>query len=109
MSRPKLNIGVVGYGFMGRTHSNAFRQVANFFDVPYEPVLKAICGRTRERAEAFKQNWGFDSAETDWRRLIERNDIDVIDIASPNDTHADIAIAAAQAGKTAVLSEKPLG
>ena len=109
MSKPKLNIGVVGYGFMGRTHSNAFRQVVNFFDVPYEPVLKAICGRTRERAEAFKQNWGFDSAETDWRRLIERNDIDVIDIASPNDTHAEIAIAAAQAGKKAILSEKPLG
>jgi predicted dehydrogenase len=109
MSKPKLNIGIVGYGFMGRTHSNAFRQVANFFDVPYEPVLKAICGRSRERAEAFQQNWGFDSAETDWRRLIERNDIDVIDIASPNDTHAEIAIAAAQAGKKAVLSEKPLG
>lgn len=109
MSKPKLNIGMVGYGFMGRTHSNAFRQVSRFFDVPYEPVLKAICGRTRERAEAFQQNWGFDSAETDWRRLIERSDIDVIDIASPNDTHAEIAIAAAQAGKKAVLSEKPLG
>jgi len=108
MSKPKLNIGVVGYGFMGRTHSNAFRQVPNFFDVPYEPVLKAICGRTRARAVAFQNNWGYESAETDWRRLLERKDIDVIDIASPNDTHAEIAIAAAQAGKM-VLSEKPLG
>lgn len=108
MSKPKLNIGVVGYGFMGRTHSNAFRQVSSFFDVPYAPVLQAVCGRNRERAEAFQQNWGYASVETDWRRLVERKDIDVIDIASPNDTHAEIAIAAAQAGKT-VLSEKPLG
>ncbi len=108
MSKPRLNIGIVGYGFMGRTHSNAFRQVSKFFDVPYEPVLKAICARNRARAESFQQNWGYDSVETDWKSLIERKDIDVIDIASPNDTHAEIAIAAARAGK-AVLSEKPLG
>jgi myo-inositol 2-dehydrogenase/D-chiro-inositol 1-dehydrogenase len=108
MSKPRLNLGVIGYGFMGRTHSNAFRTVANFFDVPYEPVLKAICARNRGRAEAFQQTWGYESVETDWRRLLERKDIDVIDIASPNDTHAEIAIAAAQAGKT-ILCEKPLG
>jgi myo-inositol 2-dehydrogenase/D-chiro-inositol 1-dehydrogenase len=108
MSKPRLNIGVVGYGFMGRTHSNAFRKVSNFFDVPYEPVLKAICGRNQARAEAFQQTWGYESAETDWRRLVERKDIDVIDIASPNDTHAQVAIAAARAGK-AILCEKPLG
>src|SRR5580692_7344094 len=108
MSKPRLNIGIVGYGFMGRTHSNAFLRVPNFFDVPYVPVLKAVCGRNSVRAEAFQQTWGYDSVETDWRRLVERKDIDVIDIASPNDTHAEIAIAAAQAGKT-ILCEKPLG
>ena len=108
MGKPRLNLGIVGYGFMGRTHSNAFRRVPNFFDVPYEPVLKAICGRNQARAEAFQQTWGYESVETDWRRLVERKDIDVVDIASPNDTHAEVAIAAAQAGKT-ILCEKPLG
>jgi predicted dehydrogenase len=104
----KLNIGMVGYGFMGRTHSNAFRQVARFFDVPYEPVLKTICARNEERARAFAANWGYQSVETDWRRLAASPDIDLIDIASPNDTHAEIAIAAAKAGKI-VMCEKPLG
>ena len=103
-----LHIGVIGYGFMGRTHSNAFRSVGNFFDLPYQPVLKAICARSMERAQSFAANWGFERAETDWRALIDSPDIDLIDIASPNDTHADIAIAAAQAGKM-VLCEKPLG
>jgi predicted dehydrogenase len=108
MTKPRLNIGLIGYGFMGRTHSNAFRRAPNFFDVPYEPVLQAVCARNRVRAEAFQQTWGYESVETDWRRLIGRKDIDVVDIASPNDTHAEIAIAAAQAGK-AILCEKPLG
>ncbi|MGP8243724.1 MAG: Gfo/Idh/MocA family protein [Bryobacteraceae bacterium] len=103
-----LAIGVVGYGFMGRAHSNAFRQVTRFFDLEYEPVLKAVCGRNRGRAEAFAAQWGYESFETDWRRLVERPDIDLVDIASPNDTHAEIAIAAAAAGKM-VLCEKPLG
>jgi len=104
----KLNIGVVGYGFMGRTHSNAFRQAPRFFDLPYEPVLKTICARNAERAQAFASKWGYESYETDWRRLVDSKDIDVIDIASPNDTHAEVAIAAAQAGKM-VMCEKPLG
>jgi predicted dehydrogenase len=108
MSKKPLKIGMVGYGFMGRTHSNAFRQAPKFFDVPFEPLLKAVCGRNRARAEAFATNWGYELVETDWRKLVERKDIDVIDIASPNDTHAEVAIAAAQAGKT-VLCEKPLG
>ncbi len=103
-----MNIGLVGHGFMGRAHSNAYRKAANFFDVPYEPVLKAVCGRNRRRVEAFQQTWGYESAETDWRKLVERRDINVVDVASPNDTHAEIAIAAAQSGK-AVLCEKPLG
>jgi predicted dehydrogenase len=103
-----LNIGLVGYGFMGRTHSNAFLQAPRYFDLPYQPVLKAVAARNKERVEKFAANWGYESSETDWRKLIDRKDIDVIDIASPNDTHKEIAIAAAQAGKM-VLCEKPLG
>ena len=104
----KLNVGMVGYGFMGRTHSNAFRQVNHFFNLPYEPVLKAVCARNAERAGAFAAQWGFETVETDWRKLVESKEIDLIDIASPNDTHAEIAIAAAKAGKM-VMCEKPLG
>jgi predicted dehydrogenase len=103
-----LNIGLVGYGFMGRTHSNAFRQVTNFFDVPYQPVLKSLCARNAERARSFADRWGYDTVETDWRKLVASPEIDLIDIASPNDTHAEIAIAAARAGKM-VMCEKPLG
>jgi myo-inositol 2-dehydrogenase/D-chiro-inositol 1-dehydrogenase len=108
MAKKSLNVGLVGYGFMGRTHSNAFLQAGRFFDLPFQPVLKAVCARNPERLAAFAENWGYASAETDWRRLIERKDIDLIDIASPNDTHAEIAIAAARAGKM-VMCEKPLG
>jgi predicted dehydrogenase len=103
-----LNIGLVGYGFMGRTHSNAFCQAPHFFQLPIKPVLKAICARNAERAQAFAGNWGYESVETDWRKLVERKDIDVIDIAATNDVHHEIAIAAAQAGKM-VMCEKPLG
>src|SRR5205823_9280833 len=103
-----LNIGLVGYGFMGRTHSNAFLQAGRFFPVPYQPVLKAVCARNADRVKSFAENWGYESIETDWRALVDRRDIDLIDIASPNDTHHDIAIAAARAGKM-VMCEKPLG
>jgi predicted dehydrogenase len=108
LAKKSLNIGLVGYGFMGRTHSNAFLQAPRFFDLPYQPVLKAVCARNPERAKTFAKNWGHESVETDWRKLIAREDIDLIDIASPNDTHAEIAIAAAKSGKM-VLCEKPLG
>ncbi len=103
-----LNIGLVGYGFMGRTHSNAFLQAPRFFDLPYRPVLKAVAARNADRVKAFAANWGYESIETDWRKLVERKDIDVVDIASPNDTHQEIAVAAAKAGKM-VMCEKPLG
>src|ERR1700693_3084406 len=93
---------------MGRTHSNAFLQAPRFFDLPYRPVLKAVSARNPDRAKAFAENWGYESVETDWRVLVDRKDIDLIDIASPNDTHAEIAIAAAESGKM-VLCEKPLG
>jgi myo-inositol 2-dehydrogenase/D-chiro-inositol 1-dehydrogenase len=108
MPKKKLNIGLVGYGFMGRTHSNAFLQAPRFFDVPYEPVLKSVCARNADRVRSFAANWGYESIETDWRALVDRKDIDLIDIASPNDTHAEIAVAAARAGKM-VMCEKPLG
>ncbi len=103
-----LNIGLVGYGFMGRTHSNAFLQAPRFFNLPYRPVLKAVAARNEERVKAFAANWGYEKYETDWRALVDRKDIDLIDIASPNDTHQEIAIAAAKAGKM-VMCEKPLG
>ena len=104
----RLNIGMIGYGFMGRAHSNAFRRVANFFELPCQPVLKTVCARNADRARAFAAQWGYESIETDWKQLVESKDIDLVDIASPNDTHAEIAIAAARAGKM-VMCEKPLG
>jgi myo-inositol 2-dehydrogenase/D-chiro-inositol 1-dehydrogenase len=103
-----LNIGLIGYGFMGRTHSNAYLQAPRFFDLPYRPVLKAVAARNEDRVKKFAANWGYESYDTDWRKLIDRKDIDVIDIASPNDTHHEIAVAAARAGKM-VMCEKPLG
>src|SRR5580700_3927576 len=106
-AKKPLNIGVVGYGFMGRTHSNAYKRVNDFFDLAYRPVLKAICGRTADGAHAFADRWGYESFETDWRKLVARKDIDAIDICTPNNTHAEIALAAAQAGKM-ILCEKPL-
>ena len=107
-ARKKLKVGLVGYGFMGRTHSNAFAKVNQFFELGYEPVLQAVCARDADKVGPFAGQWGYQSYETDWRRLVERKDIDLIDIASPNDTHAEIAIAAAAAGKM-VMCEKPLG
>ncbi|MDP9137832.1 MAG: Gfo/Idh/MocA family oxidoreductase [Pseudomonadota bacterium] len=108
MPSKQLNVGMVGYGFMGRTHSNAFAKVGNFFDLPFEPVLKAVCARSADKVGAFARQWGYDSHETDWRKLVARKDIDLVDIASPNDTHLEIAVAAAAAGKM-VMCEKPLG
>src|SRR5262249_10885547 len=106
MQKP-LHIGMIGYGFMGRAHSNAYHQVNHFFDLQHRPVLKAICGRKADKVKAFAEQWGYESIETDWRHLVERKDIDVIDIGSPNNTHLEIALAAASAGKW-VLCEKPL-
>ncbi|MGH7971071.1 MAG: Gfo/Idh/MocA family protein [Limisphaerales bacterium] len=103
----QLRIGLVGYGFMGRAHSNAFRRAPNFFDLPYEPILRAVCGRDAAKTRAFASRWGYQDVETDWRQLVQRDDIDLIDIACPNDVHKDIAIAAANAGKK-ILCEKPL-
>jgi predicted dehydrogenase len=107
MAKRPLNVGMIGYGFMGRAHSNAYRKVGNFFDLEYQPVLKAICARTRATAEDFAARWGYESVETDWKKLIARPDIDAVDICVPNDLHMEIAIGAAKAGKM-ILCEKPL-
>jgi predicted dehydrogenase len=106
MPKP-LRIGMIGYGFMGRAHSNAYRRVNNFFDLQYEPVLQAVCARDQAKAKQFADKWGYASVETDWRKLIERKDIDAVDICVPNNLHREIAIAAASAGKM-ILCEKPL-
>jgi len=102
-----LNVGIIGYGFMGRAHSNAFRKVNNFFPLDRRIVLKAVCGRDPAKTRAFADTWGYESIETDWRKLVARPDIDLIDIAAPNNVHSRIAIAAAKAGKM-ILCEKPL-
>jgi predicted dehydrogenase len=106
MPKP-LRIGMIGYGFMGRAHSNAYRRVNNFFDLEYAPVLQAVCARDADKARQFADRWGYASVETDWRKLVERSDIDAVDICVPNNLHRDIAIAAAKAGKM-ILCEKPL-
>ncbi len=106
MTKP-LNVGLIGYGFMGRAHSNAYHRVNDFFDLQYRPILKAACARSADKVKAFADKWGYESVETDWRRLLDRKDIDLIDICTPNNTHAEIALAAAQAGKM-ILCEKPL-
>ncbi len=103
----QLNIGMVGYGFMARAHSNAWANVAHFFDTGYRPVLKAAAARNESKLRHFAGMWGYESIESDWRTLIARKDIDAVDICVPNDMHAQIAIAAAEAGKM-VLCEKPL-
>ncbi len=103
----ELRVGMIGYGFMGRTHSNAYKRLNDFFPVQHRPVLKAVCARDPKKAQAFADIWGYERVETDWRKVVNAPDIDLIDIGSPNDTHYEIALAAAKAGKM-VLCEKPL-
>ena len=106
--KKELRIGLIGCGFMGRTHSNGYNRLSNFFpELAYRPVLKVACARNKDKASAFASQWGYESFETDWKKVISREDVDVIDICTPNDVHAEIAIAAARAGKM-VLTEKPL-
>ena len=104
---PSLRVGMVGYAFMGAAHSHAWRTAHRFFDLPRIPELTALAGRNEVAAQAAADRMGWSSVETDWRRLVERDDIDLIDICTPGDTHAEIAVAALEAGKH-VLCEKPL-
>ena len=107
-NKTELRIGLIGCGFMGRTHTNGYKRVSDFFpELTYRPVLKAVCSRNKDKVQAFADQWGYESVETDWKALIARDDIDAIDICAPNNMHAEIAIAAAAAGKM-ILCEKPL-
>jgi predicted dehydrogenase len=104
---PDVNIAILGYKFMGRAHSNAYRQVSHFFPGKLTPRMKVICGRDREAAEAAARQLGWEEVETDWRKVVERKDIDVIDISTPGYLHHEQALAAAAAGKH-IICEKPL-
>ena len=102
-----LNVALIGYAFMGRAHSNAYRQVGRFFSPKYLPRMKVLCGRTLASVRAAADQLGWEESATDWREVVRRKDIDIIDIATPGDSHAEIAIEAAKAGKI-VFCEKPL-
>jgi predicted dehydrogenase len=108
MAKKQLNIGLIGYQFMGKAHSNAYRQVGRFFDLPYEINMHTICGRNEANVRKAAETYGWSNIETDWRRVVANPEIDVIDVSTPGNTHAEIAIAAAEAGK-AVFCEKPIG
>jgi len=103
-----VNVALIGYQFMGKAHSNAYRQVSRFFSPKLTPRMKVLCGRTPDRVRAAAREYGWDETATDWREVIARSDIDLVDVSTPGDSHAEIAIAAARAGK-AVFCEKPLG
>jgi predicted dehydrogenase len=105
--RGVLGIGMVGYEFMGRAHSQAWRTVGRFFDLPFTPRMAAICGRNRALVAAAADRLGWAAWETDWKRLAERDDVGLVDVCTPGSSHAEISIAALEAGKH-VLCEKPL-
>ncbi|WP_215454338.1 Gfo/Idh/MocA family protein [Streptomyces sp. ATCC 21386] len=105
--KPQLRVGMVGYAFMGAAHSQGWRTAGRVFDLPLAPVLAAVCGRDADAVRAMADQHGWAGTETDWRRLIARDDIDLVDICTPGDSHAEIALAALAAGKH-VLCEKPL-
>ncbi|WP_193065490.1 Gfo/Idh/MocA family protein [Oceanobacillus oncorhynchi] len=107
MTKKTVRIGMIGYQFMGKAHSHAYRDLPFYFDNPLEPEMKVISGRNEDAVKAAQQKFGWESYELDWRNVIERDDIDVIDIVTPNHTHAEIAIAAAESGKH-IITEKPL-
>jgi len=102
-----IGIGMIGYKFMGKAHSNAYRQVPQFFDTPLKPKLSVICGREQGTVERMAERWGWQRAVTDWRAVIDDPEVEIVDICSPNNTHREIALAALAAGKI-VACEKPL-
>lgn len=107
MAKRKINVALIGYQFMGKAHSNAYRQVGRFFDLDVEPVMKVLVGRSEHKVKAAAENFGWEEYATNWEEVIQRPDIDLVDIGTPNDTHALISQAALKAGKH-VLCEKPL-
>ena len=106
-NRKQLNVAMIGSGSIARAHSNAFHQVGHFFETPYSLNLKVVWGRNQPKLEAFARQWGWAETATDWENVVDRKDIDAVDIAVPNALHAPIALAAAKAGKM-VFCEKPL-
>ena len=107
MPKRTLNIGLIGYNFMGKAHSNAWRQAPRFFDLPAEVNLHTICGRSPKNVDSARQHLGWQKASTDWRAVVADPEIDVIDVCTPNDSHCEIVLEAARHGK-AILCEKPL-
>lgn len=105
--RRQLNVAMIGYGFMGRAHSNAFHQAGRLFDIPFELRLKTICGRDRAKLAQMAGQWGWEEVAVEWGKVVERPDIDIVDICTPSFLHEPIAVAAARAGKMA-FCEKPL-
>jgi len=107
MSRPNLNICLIGYKFMGKAHSQAWQTVGRFFDLDARPVMKIVCGRDARAVGEFAERWEWEQALTDWKQAVENADVDLVDISAPGNVHCEIAVAAAQAGKH-VFCEKPL-
>ena len=105
--RGEMRVGIVGYNFMGKAHSNAWMKVGRFFELPVKVVMRGACGRTEGKVREFAENWGWETVETDFRKLVEREDIDLVDVCVPNNMHAEVVLAALEAGK-AVACEKPL-
>ena len=103
----RLNVGIIGYKFMGKAHSNAWRKAPWFFDLNVSPVLKVACGRHEASVKAFADKWGWEEIETDWRRVVERDDVDIVDISAPPVVHREIAVEAAKRGKH-IFCEKPI-
>ncbi|MBT2441402.1 Gfo/Idh/MocA family oxidoreductase [Streptomyces sp. ISL-36] len=104
---PTLGVGMVGYAFMGAAHSQGWRTAGRVFDLPMRPVLAAVAGRDAAAVRAAADRHGWAAAETDWRALVARDDVQLVDVCTPGDSHAEIAVAALEAGKH-VLCEKPL-
>jgi predicted dehydrogenase len=103
----ELRVGIVGYKFMGKAHSNAWLKAPLFFDLPFRPVLQAACGRSEKPLKEFAERWGWKHTETDWKALVHRNDVDIVDISLPQSLHREVAVEAARAGKH-IFCEKPL-
>ena len=103
----KLNVGIVGYKFMGKAHSNGWSQASRFFDLPAKPVLKVACGRDAKQLGEFAERWGWEQTESDWKKMVHRDDVDIVDISAPDYVHHEIAMEAARAGKH-IFCEKPL-
>jgi predicted dehydrogenase len=108
VAKKRLNVGLIGYQFMGKAHSNAYRQVGHFFELPVEVGMHTLCGRHEQAVKQAAEKFGWTNTETDWRKVVSNPEIDIIDVATPGDSHCEIAVAAAEAGKI-VFCEKPIG